>query len=170
MLWDRSCWSFFERCWVWWTLLSMHPLALGSFFIYPDSNQPVENTSFWERLKVRGEGDDGGWDGWIASLTQWTWVISGSWWWTGRPGMLQSMRSQKVRHDWATELNWTELKIVRLKEFFFLMLVHFSIRLWALEIWRRGCWSQDPEHGVHMGLSFLILCPRLWSGPQSSLN
>ena len=46
-----------------------------------------------------------GWDGWMASLTQWTWVwvSSGSWWWTGSPGVLQSMRSQRVRHDWATE-------------------------------------------------------------------
>ena len=49
-----------------------------------------------------------GWDGWMASLTQWTWVWvnSRSWWWTGRPGVLQSMGSQRVRHDWATELNW----------------------------------------------------------------
>jgi len=64
----------------------------------------------WERLKAGGEGDDRGWDGWMASLTQqtWVWVNSGSWWWTGRPGMLWSMGSQRVRHDWATELNWTE--------------------------------------------------------------
>ena len=64
----------------------------------------------WERLKARGEGDDRGWDGWIASTTQWTWVWvnSGSWWWTGRAGMLQSMGLQRVRHNWATELNWTE--------------------------------------------------------------
>ena len=64
----------------------------------------------WERLKAGGEGDDRGWDGWIASLTQWTWVWvnSGSWWWTGRPGMLQSMGSQRVTHDWVTELNWTD--------------------------------------------------------------
>ena len=50
---------------------------------------------------------DRGWDGWMASLTQWTWVWvnSGSWWWTGRPGVLQSMGSQGVRHDWVTELN-----------------------------------------------------------------
>ena len=63
----------------------------------------------WERLKARGGGDDRGWDGWMASPTQWTWVwvISGSWWWTGRPGVLQSMGSQRVRHDWATKLNWT---------------------------------------------------------------
>ena len=62
----------------------------------------------WERLKAGGEGDDRGWDGWMASPTQWTWVWvnSGSWWWTGGPGVLQSMGSQGVGHDWATELNW----------------------------------------------------------------
>ena len=59
----------------------------------------------WEILKVGGEGDDRGWDGRIASPTQWTWVWG--WWWTGRPGVLQSMGLQRVRHDWATEL--TEL-------------------------------------------------------------
>ena len=64
----------------------------------------------WERLKAGAEGDDRGWDGWMASPTRWTWVwvSSGSWWWTGKPGVLQSMRSQRVGHDWATELNWTE--------------------------------------------------------------
>ena len=64
----------------------------------------------WERLKAGGEGDDRGWDGWMASLTQWTWVwvISRSWWWTGRPGVLQSMGSQRVGHDWVTALNWTD--------------------------------------------------------------
>ena len=58
------------------------------------------------RLKV-GEEDDRGWDGWMASLTQWTWVWvnSGSWWWTGRPGVLQFMGSQRVGHNWATEVN-----------------------------------------------------------------
>ena len=66
----------------------------------------------WERLKAGGKGEVRGWDGWMASPTQWTWVwvYSRSWWWTGRPGMLQSMESQRVGHDWATELNW------RLKE------------------------------------------------------
>ena len=64
----------------------------------------------WERLKVRGEGDDRGWDGWMASPTLWTWfwVGFGSWWWTGKPGVLQSTGSQRVEHDWAKELNWTE--------------------------------------------------------------
>ena len=61
----------------------------------------------WERVRAGGEGDDRGWDGWMASLTQWTWVWvnSVSWWWTGRPGVLRFMASQRVRHDWATELN-----------------------------------------------------------------
>ena len=65
----------------------------------------------WERLKVWEEGDDRGWDGWMASLTRrmWVWVNSGSWWWTGRPGVLWFMGSQRVRHDWATELNWHRL-------------------------------------------------------------
>ena len=65
----------------------------------------------WEGLGAGGEGDDRGWDGWMASLTwwMWVWVNSQSWWWTGRPGVLRFMRSQRVGHDWATELNWTEL-------------------------------------------------------------
>ena len=64
----------------------------------------------WERLKVGGEGDDRGWDSWVASPTQWTWVWvkSGWWWWTGRSGVLQSMGLQRVGHNWATELNWTD--------------------------------------------------------------
>ena len=64
----------------------------------------------WERLGA-GEGDDRGWDGWMASPTRWTWVWvdSGSWWWTGRPGVLQFMGSQRVGHNWATELNWSSV-------------------------------------------------------------
>ena len=71
-----------------------------------------EKTWCWERLWAGGEGDDRGWDGWMASPTLWTWVWvnSGRWWWTGKPGMLQSMRSQRVKHTWATELNWTDAK------------------------------------------------------------
>ena len=62
----------------------------------------------WERLKARGEGDNRGWDSWMASPTRWTWVWvdSGCWWWTGRPLMLQFTGSQRVGHDWANELNW----------------------------------------------------------------
>ena len=63
---------------------------------------------FWERLKVGGEGEDRGWNGWMASLTRWRWVWASvrSWWWTGKPGVLQCMGSQKVGHNRATELNW----------------------------------------------------------------
>ena len=66
----------------------------------------------WERLKAGGEGDDRRCDGWMASLTRWTWVgaSSGSCWRTGKPGVLQSMGLQRVGCDWVTELNWTELK------------------------------------------------------------
>ena len=66
---------------------------------------------WWERLGAGGQGDDRGWDGWIASVTRWTWVWvnSGRWWWTGRPGVLRFKGSQRVGHDWATELNWTIL-------------------------------------------------------------
>ena len=61
----------------------------------------------WEWLKARGEGNDRGWDGWMVLPTQWTWawINSGSWWWTGKPDMLRSMGLQRVRHNWATELN-----------------------------------------------------------------
>ena len=63
----------------------------------------------WERLRAGGEGDDRGWDGWMSSLTQWIWVrvSSGCWGWTGKPGMVQSMGSEKVWNDWATELKGT---------------------------------------------------------------
>ena len=65
----------------------------------------------WEGLGAGGEGDDRGWDGWMTSLTRctWIWVNSGSWWWTGRPGMPRFMGSQRVCHDWVSELNWTDV-------------------------------------------------------------
>ena len=68
------------------------------------------NTLMLEGLGTGGEGDNRGWDGWMASLIQWTWVWvnSGSWWWTGGPGALRFIGSQKVGHDWATELSHQE--------------------------------------------------------------
>ena len=70
----------------------------------------LEKTLVLGGIRGGGEGDDRGWGGWMASPTRWTWVWvnSGSWWWTGRPGVLQFMGSQRVGHNWATELNWTE--------------------------------------------------------------
>ena len=67
----------------------------------------------WERLKAGGEEDNREWDSWMASLTQrtWVWASSGNWWWTGKPDMLLSMRLQRVRHDWETELNWIDIPI-----------------------------------------------------------
>ena len=66
----------------------------------------------WEGLKEGGEGDSRGWDDWMTSRTRWTWVwaSSRSWWWTGKPGVLQSMGSQRVGHDWVTELNWRHVE------------------------------------------------------------
>ena len=70
----------------------------------------MQRTGSFEKTLMLGkiEGGRRGWDDWMASLTQWTWVWAsfGSWWWTGRPSMLQSMGLQRVGHDWATELNW----------------------------------------------------------------
>ena len=70
----------------------------------------LERPWCWEGLGTGGKGGGRGWDGWMASPTQWAWVWvnSGSWWWTGRPGRLRFTGSQRVEHDWATELNWTE--------------------------------------------------------------
>ena len=92
----------------------------------------------WERLEVGGEGDNRRWDGWMTSPTQWTWVsaISGRWWRTEEPGMLQSMGSQRVRHDWVTELNWTE-------GFSTLALLTFSDWTTTME-WRRQIWNMFP--------------------------
>ena len=66
----------------------------------------------WERLNTGGEGDDRGWDDWMASPTQWTWVwvSSGSWWWTEKPGVLQSTGLQRVRHNWAILLKLTNVR------------------------------------------------------------
>ena len=70
----------------------------------------LEKTLLLGKTEGRRRRGDRGWDGWMASLTWWSWVwaSSGSWWWTGKSGMLQSMESQGVRHDWATALNWTD--------------------------------------------------------------
>ena len=81
----------------------------------------------WERLRAGGEGDNRGWDGWMASLTWWTWVCVNSWiWlWTGRPGVLWSTGSRRVGQDWATELNW--LKHQDNKHIFQNKIVHLTL-------------------------------------------
>ena len=96
----------------------------------------------WERLKARGEGDDRGWDGWMASLTQWTWVwlSSGSWWWTGRPGMLQSMGSQRAGHDWATELTDSLFKSILSSSLLELLLLEGTVKSSLVKI------TNQPKH------------------------
>ena len=82
---------------------------------------PHEFLLHWERLKARGEEDNRGWDGWMASLTRWTWVwvSSGRWWWTGKPGMLQSMGSQSLLQHYSTKAS-----IFRRSAFFTVQLSH----------------------------------------------
>ena len=81
----------------------MLKLKLQSFGYLMKGTDSWKRPWRWERLRAGGEGDDRGWDGWMASPTQWTWVwVNWSWWWTGRPGLLRLMGSQRVRHDWAT--------------------------------------------------------------------
>ena len=90
-------------------MLKLKLQYFGHCYFWGEEMTHLKRPWCWERLKARGEGDDIGGDGWMASPTQWMWVWVNSriWWWTGRPGMLQSRGSQRVRHDWATELNWT---------------------------------------------------------------
>ena len=91
-------------------------LKLNSSTLAASCKELIHWKRLWcsEGLGAGGEGDDRGWDGWMASPTRWTWVWvnSRSWWWTGRPGVLQFMGLLRVRHDWATELNWTEIIFV----------------------------------------------------------
>ena len=100
-------------------------LKLNTLATWWEELTPWKRPWCWERLKVGEEENDRGWDGWMASLTQWTWVRASSRrrWNTGKPGMLQSRGSQRVGHDWATELNWVEKN---LKAY---ILDHFTIHL-----------------------------------------
>ena len=86
-----------------WLMLKLKLQYFGHLVRSADS---FEKTPMLGKIEAE-EGDDRGWDGWMASPTQWTWVWvnSESWWWTGRPGMLRFMGSQRVGHNWATELN-----------------------------------------------------------------
>ena len=88
-----------DWCWSW------NSQYFGHFMGRTDS---FEKPWCWERLKAGGEGDNRGWNGWMTPPTQWTWVwvSSGSWWYIGKPGVLQSMGLQTDGHDWAIEMNW----------------------------------------------------------------
>ena len=112
----------------------------------------------WERLRAGGEGDDRGWDGWMASLTRWTWlwVDSRSWWWTGRPGVLRFMGSQRVGHDWATELNWIILLSCFLSSYSMNQKLHFNLSESILALY---CLSVNK---ITLFLYILILSPQFW--------
>ena len=91
-------------------MLKLKPQCFGHLKQRANSMEKILMLRKIEGGRRRG---DRGWDGWMASLTQWTWVWVGSrsWWWTGRSGILKSMGSQRVRHNWMTELNWTEIAV-----------------------------------------------------------
>ena len=106
----------------------------------------------WERLRAGGEGEDRGWDGWMASPTQWTWVWvdSGSWSWTGRPVTLRFMGSQRVGHDRVTELNWCDLPCT-------LLLFHPCIeRLFFTQLLLFSKWDCRVTFCVVLGTDFFI--------------
>ena len=95
--------------------LEVLTLKLQYFGHLMQRTDSLERPSSWERLKVGGEGDNRGQDGWMAPLTRWTWVWvgSGSWWWTGKTGMLQSMGSQSQKMtEWLNRLNWYMLSFI----------------------------------------------------------
>ena len=100
--WRRSALGFLWREWCW---------SWNSSTVATSCNELThwKRLWCWEGLGAGGEGDDRGWDGWMASLTRWTWIWVNfwSWWWTGRPGVLRFMGSQSQTRlsDW-TELNW----------------------------------------------------------------
>ena len=112
----------------------------------------------WEGLGAGGEGDDRGWDGWMASLTRWTWVWvnSRSWWWTGMPGVLWFMGLQRVGYDRATEMNWTELNAKSMSNWLSLFIIVLSLYFCVLCLVTQSCptlWSpmdcSPPGSSVH---------------------
>ena len=106
----------------------------------------------WDRLKAGAEGDNRGWDGWMASSTQWSWiwVSSGSWWWTGRPGMLQSMALQRFRDGWVTELNSARQRLLLGGEELGL--------LWS-QVYVSLCKGTNTPSGPHFSV---LICPRIF--------
>ena len=147
------CWRWLENRWACKEIQPVHPKGNQSWIFLGKTDAEAEAPILWPpdaknwligkdhyvgkdwRQEEKGMT---GWDGWMASLTQWTWVWvdSRSWGWTGRPDMSQSLESQRVGHDWATELNWTELKM-NIKEFFLWIRNHRTIKLYPREdSWR----------------------------------
>ena len=140
----NQSWIFIGWCWNW----SSNALAT-----WCEELTHWKRPECWERLKAGGEGDDRGWDGWMASLTPCTWVLasSRSWWWTGKLSVLQSMGSQRVGHDWATELNRTRSQH---KPYAFLTVYACPGRsLLCLLLY--SYWSYTDEHEILISHSYL---------------
>ena len=162
--------------------------------VHPTGNQPwifigrtdaeAETPMLWPpdaKKGLIGKDPDAGkdwrynrwWDGWMASPTRWTWVwaSSGSWWWTGRPGMLQSMGSQRVRHDWATELIDSYLYIIHIIYNYFYIFPYMLNYL---------CPWDSPGKNTGVGCHFLVQgifltqgsnpCLRHWQADSSPLG
>ena len=123
----------------------------------------------WERLKAGGEGDDREWDGWMASLTQWTWiwVNSGSWWWTGRPGMLQSMGSQsQTRLNWLTD--WQRNRNISFRGLAELMLKCPYYPKQSMDFMQSYQNTHDIVHRTRTSNSKLCMEP--WKAMNSQIN
>ena len=142
--WRRSALGFLWRKWCW----SWNSSTLAT------SGEELTHWKrlwFWEGLGAGGEGDDRGWYGWMASPTRWTWVWvnSGRWWWTGRPGVLQSMESQRVGHNWAAELNW-KIKVFGGTTFYFYKRHEIVKYRWSYHLLRitEDGWMDEREDGV----------------------
>ena len=143
--WRRSALNIHWKdwCWIW---------SSNTLTTWCKELTPWKRPWCWERLKAGGEGDDRGWDGWMASPTQWTWVwaSSRSWWWTGKPCMLQSMASHRVRlSDWI-ELIYNVVFVSGIQQndsvihIFILFQVLFSYRLSQNIEQTSLCYIVDP--------------------------
>ena len=108
----------------------------------------LEKTLMLEKIEGRRKGNDRGWDGWMESLTQWTWVwaSSRSWWWTRWPGVLQSMGSQRVGHDWVTKQKLLFEYVGPL--FNARKLVNFQLCTRDSSLAASNCWFQGPQMGI----------------------
>ena len=105
---------------IWWTRVnSFDNILIAHSSLHNKSKWRVSCEAGGKSTNSGGEGVDRGYDGWMESPTQqtWVWASSGSWWWTGKPGVLQSMVSQRVRNDWMIEVNWTGGQRIYLKSY-----------------------------------------------------
>ena len=128
----------------------------------------------WEGLGTGGYGDDRGWDGWMASSTWWTWVWvnSRSWWWTERPGVLQFMGSQRVRHDWATELNKKDILSTQTVHGIFVGTIGFSEILISINgiMGEKRHWSRSWKTWIPNLSSLLKDSLKVFSFEESGLR